>query len=91
MSQLTVNGTLKVVSAPPPPVITGIGQSGNNVSIAGAGGAPGTTYRVLTTTNLALGNWTAVVTNLFLSDGSFLFTAPVDPAKPQLFYRLQVP
>ena len=93
VSSLAVNGTLKVVdAAPPAPEIESVTVSGNNIVISGTGGAPGGTYYVLTSTNVALplADWTRVTTNLFDGAGNFSATNAVDPNAPQRFYLLQL-
>ena len=91
-SQLTVDGTLRVVPAPSPE-IGDITLSGTDVVIQGSGGAPGASYRVLSSTNIALAvmQWTPMATNQFDASGNFNFTAPVDPDFPQRFFLLLVP
>jgi autotransporter-associated beta strand protein len=88
-SQLTVSGTLKVVSTPTPS-ITGIVKSGSNLVLSGSGGAPNASYSVLTSTNAALplAQWTSVTTNQFDASGNFSFTSPI--AKPQQFFILRL-
>lgn len=89
MSQLTVSGTLKVVSTPVPR-ITGTVKSGNNFVFGGSGGAPNASYSVLTSTNAALplAQWAPVATNHFDASGNFSFTTAI--AKPQQYFILQV-
>jgi autotransporter-associated beta strand protein len=89
-SQLTTDGRLWVVSTIPP-VISNVGNSGNDLTFSGTGGTPNWTYFVLTATNAALpvGQWSRVATNQFDAAGSFNFSTPLDPAAPQQFYRLQ--
>jgi autotransporter-associated beta strand protein len=91
-SQLSVDGTLRVVIASQPE-IGAISLTGTDVTINGTGGAPGAAYHVLTSTNVAvpLINWTPIATNLFDASGNFHFTAPVDPAQPQRFFLLRLP
>jgi hypothetical protein len=94
VSSLVVNGTLKVVDAvPPAPEIEGVTVSGGNLVIIGTGGAPGGTFYVLTSTNVALplANWARVTTNLFDGTGVFSTTNSVDPNAPHQFYLLQLP
>lgn len=88
-SRLTVDGTIKVVSFR----IGSITASGTQVTIDGSGGVPDSTYRVLSTTNIALPviNWEPIATNVFDASGNFNFTQPIDPAFPQRFYILSVP
>jgi len=40
---------------------------------------------------LPLSNWTAIASGNFDLAGNFTFSAPVDPAKPQQYFVLQVP
>jgi fibronectin-binding autotransporter adhesin len=89
-SQLTVSGTLKVVSTPAPR-ITGTVISGNNFVFSGSGGAPNASYSVLTSTNAALplAQWTLAGTDHFDASGNFSFTTAI--AKPQQYFILQVP
>lgn len=88
-SQLTVSGTLRVMSTPKP-TITAIVKSGSNVAFSGSGGAPNASYSVLTSTNAALPltQWTSVVTNQFDASGNFSFTSSA--AQPQQYFILQL-
>jgi len=66
----------------------------NNVVISGVGGSGSSGYTVLTTTNLAtqLANWTTNATGLPFGVGGLVnYTNPINPATPQLFYRIRVP
>jgi hypothetical protein len=65
----------------------------NNVVISGAGGNGSSGYTVLTTTNLAApANWVTNATGLpFGAGGSVNYTNPINPATPELFYRIRVP
>jgi autotransporter-associated beta strand protein len=93
-TNLTVDGTIKVVSvsAPVSPTIGSISVSGGNVIISGTNntGASGT-YHVLTATNIALplSNWT-VLTNGNFDNGNFSSTNATGTSGRQ-FYILQVP
>ena len=65
----------------------------NNLILTGAGGS-GSSYTVLTATNLTvpLANWATNATGLpFGPNGSVNYTNPINPAKPQLYYRIRVP
>jgi subtilase-type serine protease len=88
-SQLTVSGTLKVVSTPVPR-ITGTVKSGNNFVFSGSGGAPNASYSVLSSTNAALplAQWALAATGHFDASGNFSFTTAI--AKPQQYFILQV-
>jgi hypothetical protein len=62
-------------------------------TVHGSVGTPGWDYVVLTSTNFALpfGQWTRVATNQFSAQGDFAFAVPVNPAAPQMYYRIHVP
>lgn len=94
-TNLTINGTIKVVSVAPSasPKISTISVSGGNVILSGTNNAgPGGTYHVLTTTNvgLAVSNWTVLTNGAFDSNGNFSATNAVG-TNGQQFYILQVP
>jgi fibronectin-binding autotransporter adhesin len=93
-NSLTVDGTLKVKSAVQPvPGITNVVILGTNIVFRGTNGSLGGNYYVLASTNvtLPLSNWTRIATNAFESNGNFSSTNGMDPAKPELFYILQLP
>ena len=71
-----------------PASISSVRMNGNTLVISGAGPAGGT-YGVLSSTNL--GQWTAIATNTFNSQGLFSFTNNLNSASPRAFYRLRVP
>jgi uncharacterized repeat protein (TIGR03803 family) len=73
-----------------PPAITSISLSGTNLVINGSNGQSGGTYETLTTTNLSLGLWTPVATNVLNVSGIFSFTATnvVNSADRQRFFRI---
>jgi hypothetical protein len=58
--------------------------------INGSGGS-GSGYTVLTSTNLVRNNWITNSTGVFGVGGAVNFTNAIDPAIPQLFYRIRVP
>jgi autotransporter-associated beta strand protein len=75
--------------------IISVTLSGTNLVIHGTNNnVPNTNfhYVVLTSTNIALPltNWTPVVTNLFNQGGTFDYTNPVVPGKPQQFIDVKV-
>ena len=90
---LVSNGTLKVIAASTPPIITNITLSGTNLVITGIGGTAGGSYSVLSSTNLGLpvSFWASLATNLFSGTGTFSFTNTIDPASVQRFYLLKAP
>lgn len=65
--------------------------SGGNFVLSGTNCPAGVRYRILSSTNvaLALSSWTPVVTNTFLSDGSYSFTNSA--TKQVIFFRLVSP
>jgi fibronectin-binding autotransporter adhesin len=91
-SQLAVNGTVRVTSAPVPPQITGITpEAGTNIVVRGIGGISFGTYHVLTSTNVAapLATWVPVATNLFEFDGTFSFTNIINRELGREFFLIQ--
>jgi hypothetical protein len=76
-----------------PPITQTIARSGNQVIINGAGGLPGATYRILTTTNVALPlvQWTPIVTNQFGASGGFSYTNVAQPNLRAQYFRVSQP
>jgi fibronectin type 3 domain-containing protein len=75
---------------PPPPTISQFTVGSGDFIVSGSGGVPNATNYILVSTNITapLTNWTRLFTNQFDSSGNFNFTNALDPAGPQLFYRL---
>jgi autotransporter-associated beta strand protein len=94
-NQISTTGRITVISTAPatPPVFGSIAASGNDLVMSGSNGTPNASFYTLTATNvtLPLANWSRVATNQFDANGYFNLTNPIDPAMPQLFYRLQLP
>jgi autotransporter-associated beta strand protein len=93
-TNLSVNGTISVVSATSPtPVINSFLQSGGNLIFSGTNGSAGGTYYVLTSTNLTvpLASWTRLSTNTFGAAGTFSVTNPIVPGVPASFFILEIP
>lgn len=90
-SGLGVDGTLKVVALQP--LISQVSVSGNTLTLQGTGGAPGTSFRVLVSTNVALPAtlWTPVETNWFNFDGTFSYSDTIQPGQPAFFYLIATP
>jgi glucose/arabinose dehydrogenase len=67
-------------------------HSGTNLILGGTNGWPGQFYYVLASTNVALprSQWTPIATNPFDPSGNFIFTNPINPNPPYLFYLLQL-
>jgi len=76
-----------------PPITQTITRDGNQVIINGAGGSAGATYRILTTTNVALpvAQWTPIVTNQFSASGGFSYTNVIQPNTPARYFRVILP
>ena len=88
-STLAIDGTLRVVPVMPVfghPVI-----SGGDLILSGSGGAPGSSYVVLSSTNLAtpINQWSVLATNVFDGTGAFLFSTPIEPGTEQRYYRIE--
>ena len=68
-------------------------RAGPNVVMAGTGGSPGGTYRIMASTNIALpmSQWTPLATNLFDGGGSFHYTNAVQAGLPAQFFRIALP
>jgi hypothetical protein len=77
----------------PQPVFAGPVVSGANLKLSGGGGAAGASYRLLSSTNVALplANWTPVLTNNFASDGSFTNQIPINATEAHRFYCVVTP
>jgi hypothetical protein len=93
VSTLNSDGWLRVVVSNAVPVIGSVSINSNEIVITGSGGAPGTTYSVVTATNVALPlpQWSSIATNAFDAGGNFAFTNTIAPADGQQFFRLRVP
>jgi autotransporter-associated beta strand protein len=89
-SLLGSQGIIKVLSATvQQPYLSKINVSGTNIIISGTNAVPGQTYNVLTSTNLASGQWIPISTNTF-SSSVFSVTNPVNGNAPQSFYRMKI-
>jgi hypothetical protein len=73
-----------------PTVISNVSSGDGKLIFSGANGFSGDTYYLLSSTNLASGNWTLEVTNTFDGNGAFSVTNTVPPGSSQKFYRLQL-
>jgi hypothetical protein len=76
----------------PSPKINNVGLSGTNMLACGGGGAPGTVFYMLTTTNLAspLTEWSFVNMNTPDANGHVTLTNGISADIPQQFYILQL-
>jgi autotransporter-associated beta strand protein len=83
-------GTISIVTLTAP-AIADVQIVGGNLLISGSGGFSNWPFYVQTATNLSgTSQWTPVSTNYFDFSGNFLVTNAIDPAAPQIFYRLQL-
>jgi len=75
-----------------PAKISSVSVSGGHVVFTGSSLDIGQSYRILTSTNLALplASWTPVATNVFVG-ASFTNSIPMNSANPQQFYRVVEP
>jgi len=82
-----------VVNMPTPPSFGSISIIGGNLILRGSNGTPNSPYYLITSTNavLPMFSWNRLATNQFDTNGMFNLTNLIDPLKPQLFYRLQLP
>src|SRR5581483_8569323 len=73
-------------------VALNIAASQGNLTFSGANGNASYPYRVLSSTNLMLplSNWTVVYSNVFDTNGNFIFTNPTDTSAPRRFYLLRL-
>jgi hypothetical protein len=92
-TDLTLNGTLRIVTAVTPPHFNGPVLAGSTLTLSGGGGTPNTDYYVLVSTNVSLPvtNWDRLVSNQFDGSGNFSFNVNVIPAIPQRFFLIQLP
>ncbi len=86
------NGTIKVVASAAGPTIGKITVSGGSVIISGNSAGTGSTYHILTATNLftPLANWAVLTNGTFDEGGNFSTTNAVGNST-RAFYILQVP
>jgi hypothetical protein len=80
-------------SIPAPVVISRPVVTGNGLIMSGSNGTAGSTYYVLSSTNVAapLSTWTRVSTNTFDANGNFSVTNRINSNVHRLFYTLQLP
>jgi fibronectin-binding autotransporter adhesin len=94
LSQLGVNGTVRVTAVLPPPSFSNVDFSqlaNGTITLNAINGSPSGPVTILTTTNLALplSSWTTVVKTAFDGSGNLNYSATVDPTLPQSYFLLQ--
>ena len=94
-SEIVLQGDTVPVTVVPPlvPTINPPHISDGNLILTGAGGAPNSSYSVLTTTNLLtpLANWTVYTTGVTDGNGACSNSIPVNAAVGDQFYQLRTP
>lgn len=92
VSQLTVNGTIRVIGRTPP-VVNPYTVSGGKLVLTGIGGPPGASYTWLTSTNLAapLASWKTNLTGVFDSNSGFSNAFPINVSEPARFFLMRTP
>lgn len=95
-NRISTSGSIAVISTAPtsPPVLSAaVNTDESNLLLSGSNGMPHASYVVLATTNVALPmiQWSRLATNQFDATGVFNLTNPINPATPQLFYRIELP
>jgi fibronectin-binding autotransporter adhesin len=91
LSQLNVNGTIRVIGVPPR--INPAAVSGGNLVLTGVGGPPGASYTWLTSSNVAapLATWTTNSTGVFDGSAGFSNAFPITKSVRGKFFRLRTP
>jgi hypothetical protein len=92
----TGSGSLHILVGPPPAKpakIVQVAILGSSLTLSGTNGAASGTYRVLTSTNLALSmrNWTVITNGSFDGSGNFNATVPFSRGDHQRFYSIESP
>ncbi|HEX7652531.1 MAG TPA: hypothetical protein VF607_03425, partial [Verrucomicrobiae bacterium] len=77
----------------PAPSLNPVVVTGGNLVFTGNGGWPGTTYSILTATNLAtpLPLWITNSSGVFDGAGNFSNGIPLDASQPAVYYRIKIP
>jgi autotransporter-associated beta strand protein len=93
LSQLAVDGTIRVTGVFVPPTVNPPVFSGGKLIMTGTGGTPGNGYTWLTATNITTptAQWTTNTTGTFDGTGAFSNALPVNVSEPARFYRIRVP
>jgi len=91
LTELTVNGTLRVVVASPP-FISGIALAGSEFVFSGNGGPPNGTFQILMSPDIALplAGWMPTATDVFDAAGNFSVHVPVELNLARAFYCLKL-
>jgi autotransporter-associated beta strand protein len=93
LSQLAVDGTIRVTGVVTIPTVNPPVHSDGNLIMTGTGGIPGGSYTWLTSTNVAAptAEWTTNTAGTFDLSGAFSNALPVNPSESARFFRLRTP
>jgi autotransporter-associated beta strand protein len=93
LSQLAVNGTIRVSAVAQPGISSAnfSGLAGGSITLNATNGVPGGLVEILSTTNIALpfANWIPVLTNNFDLNGNLDIVITANPLTSQEYYILQ--
>ncbi len=75
------------------PTLSVVSITGGNLVLRGANGLPGSSYVLLSTTNVTapLSVWTPAATGVFDASGASSNAIPINPAQPARFFRVRQP
>jgi autotransporter-associated beta strand protein len=93
LSQLAVDGTIRVAGVFVAPKVQPPVYAGGNLIVTGIEGVPGGSYTWLTSTNVAApaGEWTLVTTGTLDANGACSNAIPVSTSEAARFFRLRTP
>ncbi len=93
LSQLAVNGTIRVTGVLIAPTVNRPVYSGGNLIVTGTGGIPGGSYTWLTSTNVAApaAQWITNTVGTLDGSGAFSNALPVNTSEAARFFRLRAP
>jgi len=93
LSQLAVDGTIRVTGILIAPAVNRPVYSGGNLIVTGSGGIAGGNYTWLTSTNVAApaAQWTTNLVGTLDGSGSFSNALPVNTSEAARFFRLRAP
>ncbi len=91
-NQLLASGSITVIGNPVPG-LGGVTQAGTNLFMNATNGAPGGTWKLLTSTNVILpvASWNTNSSGVFDGLGNVAVTNGINFTEPQRFYRIKVP
>ena len=93
-SQLGVNGSIQIVTAPTsPPAFNSVVLKNGDLILSGTNGQASQSYVVLSSTDVALplNQWTPIATNSFNSSGNFSFTNAVNSTNQAQYFDISAP